>query len=183
VPIAFARADPELLDLARRWWEAHTAGLPRSDYALLMGTATALQIGTPPLADIAELLPAFDLDHAGPSWLAAVEVIIDRLLEEGDTERAAEAVRRIGASLVRTEGDPLACGVYDLVQARLSLVRGDTDDAVSRAQSAVDAFAELEVPWWHAKAIRTLASAGAGAPQLVAEAAALEARLGLASSP
>jgi tetratricopeptide (TPR) repeat protein len=175
VPIAFARADTELLAHARQWWEAHTAGLPRSDYALLMGTATALQLGTPPLADLAELLPAFDLDHAGPSWLAAVEVILDRLLEEGDTEHAAEAVRRMGASLARTEGDPLAWAVHDLVRARLALARGETDDGASLAQSAVDAFAALNAPWWQAKAIRCRA-----APQSVAEAAALEAHLGLA---
>jgi class 3 adenylate cyclase/tetratricopeptide (TPR) repeat protein len=181
VPIASARADDVLLDHARRWWAAHASGLPRSDYGLLMGTATALTLGVRQPAELRELMPAFDLDHGGTSWFAAVEVIIERLLAQGETERADEALRRMAASLARTGGDPLARAVHELATAHLALTRGDRDAAAACAQSALDELAPLDVPWWRAKAIRALAAVGAAPPERVSEAAALEARLGLAA--
>ncbi len=179
VPIAFARGDAELLERSRRWWDARMTGLPRSHYGLLMHTATSFALGTRAPAELRELLPAFDLEFGGGSWLAAVEAVAGRLVEEGDTEAADEALGRMAASIERADGDPLSEAVHQLASACLALARQDPAAATTHARASLDAIATLDAAWWSAKAIRVLEAAGAATPEQLAEAEELEARLGL----
>src|SRR5207253_374576 len=73
-----------------------------SYYARIVVTATHLHLAAaglePPVVPrVEERLPSFDLDHAGPSWLAAIEIVVGSWLDAGDYEGAGLALDRMRA--------------------------------------------------------------------------------------
>jgi hypothetical protein len=128
--------------------------------------------------DVVASLASFDLDHAGPSWLAAVETVVEAWLEAADYEAAERALDRMKARLEHGAASRLARATESLLRARLLLALDRKDDAIvagERTLAAIDAGA----PWSRAKAIRILEEAGGVTAPLIEEARAIEAGLGI----
>jgi class 3 adenylate cyclase/tetratricopeptide (TPR) repeat protein len=171
-PLALATGREDLLRQARqrfpRWGEP---GPSDSTFARVMVTAVQLrlaQAGLEPsfVPEVEWVLPSLDLGHGGPSWLAALETIVESWLATGDAQGAGRALDRMAPHLETR----LASGVDALLHARLE-----------GAEAARRALALLgqNGPWWRAKAIRLLESMGEADAALVTLAGELEDRLGI----
>jgi len=177
-PIAHARGRGDLLRRARqrfpRWGER---GPSDSTFARIMVTAVQLRLaeaGLEPrfVPDVEWALPSFGLGHGGPSWLAAIETVVESWLA-GDGDGARRALDRMLGSL-ETQ---LACAVEALLRARLHIVEGrpvEGADAARRALTLLGDSGSL----WRVKAIRLLEDVGEADSGLVAAADELEAHLG-----
>ena len=73
----------------------------------------------------------------------------------------------------------LGRGSEALLRARLLAMQGDPRGATEQSQRALSELRACRAPWWIAKAIRVVESAGAAGRDLVQEAEAIERRLGL----
>jgi class 3 adenylate cyclase/tetratricopeptide (TPR) repeat protein len=181
-PIAIARGRVDLLERAYPLFAARRGVEPDSLYARIITTAIHLSFadaGLEPrfVPDVEHRLPSFDLDHSGPSWLAAVETIVDAWLDAGALDGAAAALDRMRATFTARSPTRLAVGTEALLRARLLARSGRIDDAVAAAAEASD----VPAPWWRAKALRlrgALADDGAA----LREAERLEARLGVSAA-
>ena len=58
--------------------------------------------------DVELRLPCFDMDHGGPSWLAAVDAVVGCWLEAGELDGVEEALSRMRVSLERSPPTNLA---------------------------------------------------------------------------
>jgi class 3 adenylate cyclase/tetratricopeptide (TPR) repeat protein len=187
LPLARARMQDDLIRRAYPYFESRFERAPDSHYARVVATAAHLHFAAvglePPFVpDVEERLASFDLDHAGPSWLAAVETLGEVWLGAGEHEAATLALDRMRARLVSQRSSALARATEALLRARLLLARGDD---LAAAGAADRALAELgdRAPWWRAKAIRVLEQAGAASPDQLEEARTIEASLGIPSAP
>jgi hypothetical protein len=126
--------------------------------------------------DIEGRLPSFDMDHGAPSWLAAVEAVVDTWLAAGELDGVDEALTRMRASLARTPPSGLAVSTEALLRARLLVRRGSVAGAIAAAEAARD----VRAPWWQAKAGRLVGEL-AGDEHALREAQQIEARLGLSA--
>ena len=183
LPIAAARGDVELVRRAYPRFEARRGREPDSPYARIITTAVHLRFavfGLEPsfVPDLEERRAGFDMDHAGPSWVAGIETVVESWLEAGELGAVGTALDRMSASLERSRGSGLARAVERLLRARLAQRRGD---AAAGAALARASLARLPPPaaWWRGKAIRLLEEVGAADRALAAEAAAIEHRLGI----
>jgi class 3 adenylate cyclase len=182
LPIASAQRRRDLPEQAFARFEARRGKEPDSYYARIVATAAHLHLAAaglePPFVpDVEERLPAFDQDHAGPSWLAGIETIVGSWLDAGDYAGAEQALDRMRSRLQVGRPSGLARGVEALLRARLLLARDDADGALAEAKGAL---AVLRTPWWRAKAIRVLEQSGAAEPSHLDEATSIETRLALA---
>jgi hypothetical protein len=171
-PIALAREREDLLRQARqrfpRWGEP---GPSDSTFARVMVTAVQLRLAAaglePPFVpDVEWVLPSLDLGHGGPSWLAAIETIVESWLAAGDRESVRSALDRMVPSLETR----LASAVHTFLRARL--------EGAEEARRAL-ALLGSNGAWWRVKAIRLLEALGEADADQVAVAAELEAQLGI----
>jgi class 3 adenylate cyclase/tetratricopeptide (TPR) repeat protein len=182
LPIAAARGSEDLLWRARpafpAWGER---GPSDSTYARIVVTAAQLRLAAsgldrPFVPEVEWTLPSFELVHAGPSWLAGLETIVEAWLAAGEREGAAEALGRMRASLEARPTSRLTAAVEALLCGRLALEQGDTVEGVAQARRSLGLLG-CGAPWWRAKAIRLLEAVGEADATLVAVAEGLEARL------
>src|SRR5882762_6087110 len=80
LPLARVRERDDLIGEASQFFATRMSTTPRSHYARVISTAAHLHfaaLGLEPafVPDVESRLPSFDLDHDGPSWLAAVETL------------------------------------------------------------------------------------------------------------
>ena len=180
-PIAVARGSTALLRQAYPRFEARQGLEPDSYFARIVTTAMHLSFADaglePPFVPDVELrLPCFDMDHSGPSWLAAVDEVVGCWLAVGELDGAELALARMRASFERVPPTNLALATEALLRARLLARRGATDQALAAARAARD----VRAPWWRARAARLVGEL-AGDDQALREAQALETSLGLAA--
>jgi hypothetical protein len=179
-PIAHARGREDLFPHERRrfpvWGEQ---GPSDSPFARVMVTAVQLRLaaaGLEPafLPEVEWLLPSLDLGHGGPSWLAAIETIVESWLAAGDYEGVGRALDRMLPGLETR----LSSAVHTFVDARLAVAQQRPDEGAEKARGALALLGE-NGPWWRAKAIHLLEAAGEADAGLVAVADELEAQLGI----
>jgi class 3 adenylate cyclase/tetratricopeptide (TPR) repeat protein len=182
-PIARARGRTDLIERAFSVFEG-IRGSSDSPYARVMVTAMDLafaEAGLMPsfLPELEPRLASFDLGYGDPSWLAALEAMVDSWLDAGAPAEARIALERLRASSEGKHVSKLALASHALMGSRLLLVEGDVTAAAAEAERAL----ETKAPWWRSQALRALAAAGAGTAQTLGEAAALERSLGIEASP
>jgi tetratricopeptide (TPR) repeat protein len=187
LPLARARGRDDLIRQAHPYFVSRLERAPDSPYSRVVATAAHLHfaaIGLEPhfVPDVEERLASFDLDHAGPSWLAAVETLVEVWLNYGEQDASALALERMRARLEGGRATSLASATESLLRARLLLSRGEDRDAEGAAERTLALLGD-RAPWWRAKAIRVLEQAGAASTDLLETARTIEARLGIASEP
>ncbi|MGZ8692935.1 MAG: hypothetical protein ACXWZT_09405, partial [Gaiellaceae bacterium] len=183
LPLARARGRDDLVRRASLFFEERLKRLPDSHYARVVGPAAHLHFAAFDLEpdfvpDVESTLASFDLDHGGPSWLAAVETIVDKWLEAGELDGAQQALDRMRASLDRGHSAAVTRAAEAVLRARLLLARDEAEPAVSEAARALNLLAGRS-PWWRVKAIRVLERAEAANASLLEEAARIESELGI----
>ncbi|MDQ2967314.1 MAG: AAA family ATPase [Actinomycetota bacterium] len=186
LPLARARGRDDLIRQAHPYFVSRLGRAPDSQYSRVVATAAHLHfaaIGLEPrfIPDVEERLASFDLDHAGPSWLAAVETLVEVWLSSGDDGAAALALDRMRARLDRDGATALARSTEALLRARLMLTRAEDVEATAAAERALAELGD-RAPWWRAKAIRVLEQAGAAGADLLEDARKIEASLGIPSA-
>jgi len=154
---------------------------PDSFYARIVVTAIHLAFadaGLEPafVPDVELRLPCFDMDHGGPSWLAAVDAVVGCWLEAGELDGVEEALSRMRVSLERSPPTNLAVATEAVLRAQLLARRGAVADAIAAAESA----RVIHAPWWRAKASRLVGELAGDADGL-GEAGRLEQALGLSA--
>jgi tetratricopeptide (TPR) repeat protein len=185
LPIASAQGREDLIRQALPRFESRRGREPDSHYARIVATAVHLHFAAagliPPFVpEVAERLPSFDLDQAGPSWLAGVETVVGTWLQVGDYDGTQQALDRMRARLEVGTSTGLARGVEALLRARLLLGRDEAENAAAQANNAL---AVIRAPWWRSKALRVLEQAGAAEPVQLEEARSIEAHLGIPLTP
>ena len=183
VPMAAARGRRDVLERAARWYADHDAIFPDSAYGRLMRRFVSLHFAaaglTPPIAhDIEPLLASFEGELSGGTTLEAADALISGWLRDGHVEAAGQALGRMEPG-TRESVFPDVPPAWQLLTARLRLAGGDAPAAIALARTALPLFRALPRPPWTAKAIRLLEAAGAAGAEEVAEARAIEARLGV----
>ena len=177
-PIAQARGRTDLIERAFPLFET-LRGSSDSPYARVIVCAMDLafaEVGLRPsfVPELEPRLASFDLVYGDPSWLAAVEAVIQSWLDVGALADARTAVDRLQAATEGKHVSQLALSSQALTRARLLLAEGDAAAAAAAAEQALGTRA----PWWRARALRALAT-----PESLVQAAALERSLGIESSP
>ncbi|MFN2471782.1 MAG: hypothetical protein ABR583_12510 [Gaiellaceae bacterium] len=151
-----------------------------------MSTAADLRFGAygfprtaPYQPDDEAALPAFDEAGGVPSWYEAVAVVLGSWLRAGELGRVQAALDRAAAATAEFPGRfPVGEGVQALLRARLLAALGD-GAAGSTLERATAALRYAGAPAWTARALRMCEELGDGTQADVAEAAALEAGLGI----
>ena len=97
-PIARARGRTDLIERAFPLFEG-VRGSSRSPYALVISTAMDLafaEVGLLPsfVPELEPRLPSFDLGYGDPSWIAAVEAVVESWLDAGAIAEARTALER-----------------------------------------------------------------------------------------
>jgi len=124
-------------------------------------------------------LPSFSLGYGEPSWMAALEAVVDTWLEAGALIEARAALDQLQAATEGKRVSQLALASHAIMWSRLLLAEGDAAGAAAAAERALDTRA----PWWRSQALRALGAAGAATPEAIAEAETLERSLGIEPSP
>jgi hypothetical protein len=177
LPIAVARRDEALLREGHAWLTQRFREPENpSPYALVVGVARKLEfveagLLEPFVPSVEERIASFALPYATPSWLAAVETVLDCWLRAGELEGAERALAAMGAGM-QDRGAELGRATEALLSAKLVAARGG--DPTTDAERALAGFRAVRAPWWIAKALRLLPAAEAAA-----EAAELERALGI----
>ena len=182
-PIARARGRTDLIERAFPVFEEIRSSSP-SPYARVIVGAMDLAFADagllPPfLPELEPRLASFELGYGDPSWLAALEAVVESWLDAGVLADARVALDRLGASNERRRTSQLAQASYALMRSRLLLAEGDAAAAAREAERAL----VTRAPWWRSRALRALAAADATRAEALAEAAALERSLGIEPSP
>lgn len=184
LPIAQARGREDLVRSARSRFGPLGTGPSDSSYARIMVSAVLLRFadfGLEPsfVPELEWALPSFGLDHGGPSWLAAVETVVEAWLTAGAHDAAERALDRMRARIELSPSGRLAPAIEALLRARLRCAQHRPEDAAAEARRSLDLLEE-RAPWWRGKAIRVLEASGGADERLLEVASALESRLGLA---
>ena len=160
LPIASARGDPDLLDMAYAWLtERFREPENPSPYARVMWAARQLEIARrglrqPFLPDVEERLVSFELRYSSPSWLAALETVVDAWLEGGESDGAGRALDRLESSAGEPGMAMLGRSTYWLLRSKWLTATGA--DGAEEAGRALEGFRVSKAPWWIAKALRLL---------------------------
>ena len=125
-------------------------------------------------------LASFDLGYGDPSWLAALEAIVDSWLAAGALADARTALERLRAS---SEGKHRVEAGACLARAHVVAAAARRGRRDGRRRRGASGRSDTEAPWWRSQALRALAAAGAAPAEALAEAAALERSLGIEPSP
>ena len=118
------------------------------------------------------------MDHTGPSWVAAIEAVVEAWIRAGRFDGAEEALDRMRSRLAIDQQPRLALAAEALLRAPLLLAPGQEEPAAAEAERALAETAEC-APWWRTKAIRALEQVGTASAALLDEATTIEARLGI----
>jgi class 3 adenylate cyclase len=182
-PIARARGRKDLIERAFPVFEG-IRGASQSPYARVIVGAMELAFAEAGLrpAFVPELEPrlaSFDLGYGDPSWLAALEAMVESWLGAGAVADARTALERLRASVEGKYLSKLGLASHALMWSSLLLAEGDATASAAEAKRALDTGA----PWWRSRALRALAAAGAASPEEIAEAAVLERSLGIEPAP
>jgi hypothetical protein len=178
LPVASARGDVGLLDEGYVWLTTRFREPENpSPYARIVIAARQLEIAhrgmrEPFVPDVEEQLASFELRSAAPSWLAALEIVVDAWLAAGELGGAKQALERMEGSAMRPGAATLGRAAYRLFRGRLLVAQGA--DPGAEAERALAGFRKAQAPWWCAKVLRLL-----GTPEALAEAVMLERRLGI----
>jgi tetratricopeptide (TPR) repeat protein len=161
LPIARELGRDELTKQAFSTFAALRGREPDSPYARVIATAAHLHFAAAGLEpafvpDVDDRLASFDLDHGGPSWLAAVETLVEAWIAAGQTEGALRALDVMRARLERGRPSALARAVESALRARVHVARGDRAAAVRDAEHALMLFPRRD-GWWAERARRVLA--------------------------
>ena len=173
-PIAQARRRTDLVERAFPVFEG-IRGSSDSPYARVIVAAMDLafaEAGLLPsfVPELEPRLASFDLGYGDPSWLAAVEAVVESWLAAGALADARTALDRLRRSSDGRLLSQLALSSHALLWSRLLLAEGDAAAAAAAAERA----RATRAPWWRSRALRALAAAGAATPEALAEAATLE---------
>jgi hypothetical protein len=184
-PIAAARRDDELLHQAAAWFAVRSGTFPTSPYGSVNRAAVDLRLAArglaePPTLDPATLFEGFDLEEAAASWVASIERIVEGWLDRGDVQVAAEAVRRYSA-VAMPAIPPILAASRALVQSLVVARTKGRADAIEAARAALDDARAAAAPWWISRSLRLLEAAGGASSSEIAEAARIEADLGIAT--
>ena len=182
-PIAQARGRTDLIERAFPVFDG-IRGASKSPYARVIVGAMELAFAEAGLrpAFVPELEPrlaSFDLGYGDPSWLAALEAMIESWLGAGAVADARTALERLRASVEGKYVSKLALSSHGLMWSSLLLAEGDATASAAEAKRALG----TDAPWWRSRALRALAAAGAASPEELAEADALERSLGIEPAP
>ena len=177
-PIARARGRTDLIERAFPVFEEIRSS-SQSPYARVIVGAMDLAFAEagllPPFVpELEPRLASFELGYCDPSWLAALEAVVDSWLDAGVLADARTALDRLSASSEHRHISQLAQASHALMQSRLLLAEGDTAAAAEAERALV-----TRAPWWRLRALHTLAATGAATAETLAEAAALERSLGI----
>ena len=182
LPIAAARRDTALLEEGARWLIGRFREPENpSPYARIMMAARKLDIasaglGAPIVPGVEERVVSFALPYGTPSWLAALEAVVESWLAAGELD----GVERCLDEMRATEGGAarLRRGTETFLRARLRAARGETG-AGEGALGALDDFRACSAPWWIAKALRLRDVVGEASTAERAELAHIEGELGV----
>jgi class 3 adenylate cyclase/tetratricopeptide (TPR) repeat protein len=189
LPIAAARRDEEVLRRAHAFssrFRPHFPTVP-APWARVMSTAADLRfaaLGWPRTAiyepDDDAAVPAFDDAGQLPSFCDAADAVIGAWLADGAYERVRAALAVAAAAVERAPARPVTWpAVMTLLRARLGATLGDPVD-VGALRPAIDALRSVPAPAWLARGFRQLEALGAATVEEVAEADAIDRRLGIA---
>jgi class 3 adenylate cyclase len=181
-PIADARGDRPTLEHAARYFEAHAADFPDSPYGRLMHAGLdvlLMRAGLKADAEISfdHLRVSFDQDVDGATSSEAVWLVASRWLDASRSADVRSAIAQIRAGFLTLPTSDLIRGVVDVLEARLLLGAGS--DAIEMLRSGLGLLRGMRAAWWTRRAIRLLEAAGDTTPEELAEAEAIEARLGV----
>ena len=183
-PIAEATGDRGLLGRAGAWFAARVGTFPSSPYGLINHAAVdirlhAASLGPRPVLEPQVLLPGFDIPDGAASWLASIERIVDAWLDRGDLDAASDGAARYLVAAAEPTSTLLRSSRH-LVRARIDLAAGRLDHALAEARDAYALARQAGAPWWVGRSIRLLESLDAATADEIAEAARMEAALGIA---
>jgi class 3 adenylate cyclase len=186
-PIAAARRDRDAFARLHDFVASlHSA--PDSPYARIVLAALELRLadagyGEVSMPEVAPRLNALDSSLDQPSWVAAVERVVEAWLAAGELE----AVRHVLFSAVaarRREGDSLLARPAEaLVEARLARAEDRLADAELAARSAAGAARSAGIAWWQLQALDLLADLQAASPAELRQIDSLRAALGIPRDP
>ncbi len=187
-PMAAARGDRATLEWAAAWFAEHEASFPHSPYGTVQHAGVDLRLadaglGDPPALDDETLLAGLAIDDDSPEWLAAVERIMEGAIAGGQVDLARRMVELLPA--VGAEGSrALALASRALIASWLAGAAAPDgtaapDGGATYARHALGHAREAGAPWWMSRVIRLLARHGAATAAETAEAAAIDARLGI----
>jgi hypothetical protein len=123
----------------------------------------------PSQPDVESLLPSFETEPGGPSWLSAIDDVIESWLAAGQLDAVRAALERTDRAIAAAR-DPSSLGQGCALYLRSRLVAAEAAgrpqvEQLSRA--ALEHFRRSHARWWSAKALRVLAQGGfAGAGEL-----------------
>ena len=185
VPIAAARGNREMLERVARWYASlQPSQFPDSAYARIVRPAQDLELAAVGLIpsfvpEVEPRIQSFADEPGGPSWSAALDRVFRSWIETGEIDGAGKALDTMTAAVPGfTDPTSFALGTYELLRARIALARDDIGLADEAGRAAIARFRTSNALWWIAKSIRLLERAGSSDQQLVAEAEAIETRLG-----
>ncbi len=184
-PMAAARGDRATLEHAARYFASHAADFPGSPYGRLMHRGIdelLMRTGLIPWSDVSfdHLRASFDQDVDGATSSEAVWMVASTWLAGGRSEDVEALVDQVRAGFETLPTSDLIRGVIDIVEGRLRLAT-DTVGAVESFRSGLRSVRDMRAAWWVRRALRLLEAAEAATPAEVAEAIAIEARLGIVS--
>ena len=147
-PIAQARGRTDLIERAFPVFDG-IRGSSQSPYARVIVAAMELAFAEAGLrpAFVPELEPrlaSFDLGYGDPSWIAALEAVVESWLDAGAVADARTALDRLRASIEGKRLSQLALASQALMRSRLLLAEGDAAAAAAEAERALD----TDAPWW-----------------------------------
>jgi class 3 adenylate cyclase/tetratricopeptide (TPR) repeat protein len=186
LPIATARGQREIVERSFLWHKARKHLFPDSPYARIMEAAIELhcsRAGLQPLQvpEVEPRLASFEGEPGGPSWLAALEVVLESWLVAGRLEAVAGAVSRMEQGV---SGAPstsrLGRGTTAFCRARLLAAQSAPPEDVQRPlREALQHFRASRAPWWMSKALRLLRDGGSATGDEAAELEHIVSQLGL----
>jgi len=167
LPIAEARGERDLIRRAAAWYAEREGTFPDSPYARIVEGAADLHFmhaGLKPLRmpSVEDRLTSFDVAPEGPSWVSALETVVESWLAHGALEGAADAIDRLEKAV---EAEPatsnLGRGTALYLRARLGARQGlPSADVEETARAALELFAGIGARWWEAKALALLHELG-----------------------
>ena len=145
LPIARARGRGDLVRRAFPRFDARRHQEAPSPYARIVATAASLHFAAAGLEpafvpEVEERIVSFEMEHGGPSWLAAVETIVGAWLDDGDRVATGRALDAMRGSLERGSPSRLARATEAILRSRLLAA----EDARAAAREAERALAELD---------------------------------------
>lgn len=182
-PIAAARRDRDAFARLHDFVSSlHSA--PDSPYARIVLAALELRLadagyGDVSVPEVAPRLSALDSSLDQPSWVAAVERIVEAWLAAGELEAVRHVLSAAVAARIREGDSLLARPAEALVEARLARAEDRLQDAEIAARSAAGIAGSAGIAWWQLQALELLAELQAASRDELRQIGSLRAALGI----